>query len=102
MPAQIISVSPGHAWVTLDFDDLQMQEHYSASRLIAAPNWRMCSSPVDVDLSGVGPEVEGITGQYFANCQLTPASPAAQDDIAAERLGRKPAPGRVAGGGSAG
>jgi len=39
-PARIISVSPGHAWVTLDFDDLQMQEHYSASRLIAAPNWR--------------------------------------------------------------
>jgi len=30
--------------------------------------------------------VEGITGQYFANCRLTPASPAAQDDIAAERL----------------
>jgi len=39
-PARIISVSPGHAWVTLDFDYLQMQEHYSASRLIAAPNWR--------------------------------------------------------------
>lgn len=53
-PARIISVSPGHAWVTLDFDDLQMQEHYSALRLIAAPNWRMCSLPVGVDLSGAG------------------------------------------------
>ena len=33
---------------------------------------------------------------------LNLASPAAQDDIAAERLGEAPSPGGVAGGGSAG
>jgi NAD(P)-dependent dehydrogenase (short-subunit alcohol dehydrogenase family) len=31
-------------------------------------------------------EVEGITGEYFDNCQVIEPSKAAQDDIAAERL----------------
>jgi NAD(P)-dependent dehydrogenase (short-subunit alcohol dehydrogenase family) len=31
-------------------------------------------------------EVEGITGQYFVNCNVAKVSNAAQDDIAAERL----------------
>ena len=32
------------------------------------------------------PEVEGITGKYFAKCQVVESSDAAQDDVAAERL----------------
>jgi len=34
------------------------------------------------------PEVQGASGGYYFDCKLTPPSPAAQDDAAAERLWR--------------
>jgi NAD(P)-dependent dehydrogenase (short-subunit alcohol dehydrogenase family) len=139
-PARIINVcSDAHVGRELDFDDLQMVQHYQgmeaygrsklanlyftyelARRLdgtgvtvntvhpgfvgtnIGADNIPLLGKPIKwlINLLAMSPEkgaqtsiylatspeVTGVTGKYFVNCQPIPSSPISYDETAARRL----------------